>query len=729
MPFKIKWPFRWPWRRPRPAAAAQPADSTPSVPPAEQPSVMPGELPVTRERPGRAREPILHSAADGAAWLPAPDDAGPVTFELGQELLERLPRLSTPPTLGRQGGLPAMAQTLPAVDRFIERLPGPPVQRLLAGPLAQADEFAASLPALASLGQPGADTGARAFPAELPTPSSLTDVLPPLGALPGQAAAMSGQAPQLAPTPPAPREIVRVVTEPGPAPRPPTAEPGAPTPAPAPVLPAVEAPSLWPLTRVLPPEFTLTGNILPTVEGPPIQRELRPGTPAGLGELVEPSAPPGERVTPAQRQAIEGQRGQGQPLAPEIRQRFEPVYGQSLAGVRVHTGQAAHTAAESLNAIAFASGSDLFFTQSAFQPSTPQGLSLIGHELAHVVQQQYGLPGDANALRPADDAFERKADQLAASALETPLAAPSAEPVAGPPVQRAIVGTFQPLTSSPPAPSSEAPAMLQRAESAAALDRPLTAIPPAAEPAPVQRFSFGELGGLARDIQSQGPSLPASVPREMPSLGGVTERVSGLTDQLSSPASMLSGLGGMPSLGSLGGLAQGLPSVGDLTSMLPALPGGLPSLGGLPGSVGELAGMIPGAAGALPAVQSALGGLGGGLPLPSLGGLAQNLPGGLTDILPAVQGGLPGAGALPSLGGLELPEMPLAEGLGGLGQALGGAAGAGQEALGSITSMAPSLPEAPAAPALPSLEKLTEHVWKQVQHKLKVERERARGLA
>jgi hypothetical protein len=55
---------------------------------------------------------------------------------------------------------------------------------------------------------------------------------------------------------------------------------------------------------------------------------------------------------------------------------------------------------------------------------------------------------------------------------------------------------------------------------------------------------------------------------------------------------------------------------------------------------------------------------------------------------------------------------------------------AGQQALGTITAMAPSGGEAAAAaPALPSLDKLTEHIWKEVQRKLKVERERSRGLA
>ena len=76
-------------------------------------------------------------------------------------------------------------------------------------------------------------------------------------------------------------------------------------------------------------------------------------------------------------------------MSPTTRQRFEQAYGQPLDDVRVHRPTAA-AAAESLNAIAFASGENLFFTQNTYAPDNPQGLSLLGHELAHVIQQQYG---------------------------------------------------------------------------------------------------------------------------------------------------------------------------------------------------------------------------------------------------------------------------------------------------------------------------------------------------
>src|SRR5207249_463607 len=103
-------------------------------------------------------------------------------------------------------------------------------------------------------------------------------------------------------------------------------------------------------------------------------------------------------------------------------QRFEQAYGQPLDDVRIHSGPAAHATAQSLNAIAFASGSDLFFTENTYEPASQSGLSLLGHELAHVIQQQYGVAGDADALRPPDDPYERQADQLAARALDTALA-------------------------------------------------------------------------------------------------------------------------------------------------------------------------------------------------------------------------------------------------------------------------------------------------------------------
>ena len=46
-------------------------------------------------------------------------------------------------------------------------------------------------------------------------------------------------------------------------------------------------------------------------------------------------------------------------------------------------------------------------------------------------------------------------------------------------------------------------------------------------PEPVQRFGLGDLGGLARQAVPQLPSMPESLPEELPSLDNLTERARG----------------------------------------------------------------------------------------------------------------------------------------------------------------------------------------------------------
>src|SRR5262249_10780188 len=154
---------------------------------------------------------------------------------------------------------------------------------------------------------------------------------------------------------------------------------------------------------------------------------------------------------------------------------------------------------------------------------------------------------------------------------------------------------------------------------------------------------------------------------------------------------------------------------------------GLPSLGSMPDVASSLPDLSP------PSLPDA-GSVADQLPtppsLPSLSAPA------MPDLGAAARGLVGNLPALPPMGGLTPPAMPLAEGLVGAAQAAGqqaadaagGALAAGQSALGSITGVGPSGAEAPAAPALPNLDKLTEHIWKEVQRKLKVERERSRGL-
>lgn len=101
--------------------------------------------------------------------------------------------------------------------------------------------------------------------------------------------------------------------------------------------------------------------------------------------------------------------GSGQALEAETRSDMERSFATSFADVRVHHDGAA----EQLGAQAYAQGNDLHFAAGRYQPQTESGRSLIGHELAHVVQQRAGAvstPQAKGAVVNADPALESEAD-------------------------------------------------------------------------------------------------------------------------------------------------------------------------------------------------------------------------------------------------------------------------------------------------------------------------------
>jgi hypothetical protein len=101
---------------------------------------------------------------------------------------------------------------------------------------------------------------------------------------------------------------------------------------------------------------------------------------------------------------------------------MERALGHDFSRVRVHEG--GH--AESLGAIAYTRGTDLHFAPGRYSPATRSGQELLGHELAHVVQQQAGrvaVPQGKGAPINADPALEAEADRLGRMAAGRPSAA------------------------------------------------------------------------------------------------------------------------------------------------------------------------------------------------------------------------------------------------------------------------------------------------------------------
>jgi hypothetical protein len=77
----------------------------------------------------------------------------------------------------------------------------------------------------------------------------------------------------------------------------------------------------------------------------------------------------------------------GQPLDATTRGFFEPRFGRSLAGVRVHTDGLAARSAEAVGARAYTVGRDIVFGEGFHAPGNATGRQLMAHEIAHVLQQ------------------------------------------------------------------------------------------------------------------------------------------------------------------------------------------------------------------------------------------------------------------------------------------------------------------------------------------------------
>jgi hypothetical protein len=103
----------------------------------------------------------------------------------------------------------------------------------------------------------------------------------------------------------------------------------------------------------------------------------------------------------------------GQPLVAATRTRMEQSLGQDFGDVRVHTDPQAAESARALSAKAYTVGSNVVLGAGQYAPETTAGARLLGHELAHVIQQREAgrvLASGKLTVAPAGTALEREAD-------------------------------------------------------------------------------------------------------------------------------------------------------------------------------------------------------------------------------------------------------------------------------------------------------------------------------
>ena len=131
-------------------------------------------------------------------------------------------------------------------------------------------------------------------------------------------------------------------------------------------------------------------------------------------------------------------RSGGWPLPRDVQAKMEAALGANFSDVRVHVGPEA----SAIGAIAFTWGSDLHFAPGQYSPHTPHGQFLLGHELAHVIQQRAGRvvnPFGSGVAVVQDQALEAEADRLGRMASMSRAAETSA-----------AVSSFSGSFSSPP---------------------------------------------------------------------------------------------------------------------------------------------------------------------------------------------------------------------------------------------------------------------------------------
>jgi hypothetical protein len=128
----------------------------------------------------------------------------------------------------------------------------------------------------------------------------------------------------------------------------------------------------------------------------------------------------GNEVEPEVESAIHRARGGGQALDSGVRGKMESAFGADFGGVRVHTGSESDSLNRSVNAVAFTTGQDIFFSNGSYDPTSSSGKELLTHELTHVVQQGGSPVQGKLVLNEPGDVYEKEADAAAAAVSRMP---------------------------------------------------------------------------------------------------------------------------------------------------------------------------------------------------------------------------------------------------------------------------------------------------------------------
>lgn len=166
------------------------------------------------------------------------------------------------------------------------------------------------------------------------------------------------------------------------------------------------------ITKLKPPIDSAATEVADVLNG--IEQVLREQLTPELMTFVSPKAATPEGV------AFEGSRADfmdrlegssGRRMSGQLSSRMEGAFGRDFSRVRIHTDQSAQEASRQIGAEAFTVGRDVYFAQNRFDERSKEGLGLVGHELAHVVQRDNGGAADVLRERRTKDSLREQLSQ------------------------------------------------------------------------------------------------------------------------------------------------------------------------------------------------------------------------------------------------------------------------------------------------------------------------------
>jgi hypothetical protein len=160
------------------------------------------------------------------------------------------------------------------------------------------------------------------------------------------------------------------------------------------------------------------------LQGKMIQRQSSPEEEEPLqGKMIQKKSSPEEEAeiqtkkSSRTTQKVSESSGVETQIPENVQAKMESSFGTSFQGVNIHQNDGGAT---QMGALAYTQGENIHFAPGQYNPDSPKGQELLGHELTHVVQQRQGRVAETKQTKGVsvndNPALEKEADDMGVKA-------------------------------------------------------------------------------------------------------------------------------------------------------------------------------------------------------------------------------------------------------------------------------------------------------------------------